>query len=89
MRKSVLALAIASLMFAGIALQATASAEPAVTTSVGYVSHASSFAAEANNTTTPGAGEFFVAIGGVIVFVAVLGFFLFMTMRGRKKKGIE
>jgi len=76
-------------MFAGIALQATASAEPAITTSVGYVSHASSFAAEANNTTPPGAGEFFVAIGGIIVFVAVLAFFLFMTLRGRKKKGIE
>ncbi len=88
MRKSVLALAIASLLFAGIALSATASAEPALVAKTG---HATNFAAEANNTTheTPGAGEFWVAIGGVIVFVGVLGFFLFMTMRGRKKKGIE
>jgi ABC-type multidrug transport system permease subunit len=91
MRKSVLALAIASLMFAGIILQATASAEPAITTKIVPSSHASSFATEANNSTIPPGSEggIVVVIGGIIVFVGVLGFFLLMTLRKRKKKGIE
>ena len=87
MRKSVLALAIASLMFAGIILQATASAEPALTTHSQYVS---SFAEETGNHTSPGSeGGFVVAIGGIIVFVCVLAFMLLRTLSKRKKKGIE
>jgi len=91
MRNSVLALAIASLMFAGIVLQATASAEPAVTTTVVQSSHVSSFAAETNNSTIPPGSEggIVVAIGGIIVFVGIISFILINTLRKRKKKGIE
>ena len=83
-------MAIASLMFAGIALQATASAEPAVTAVV-QIGHASSFGAETNNSTVPPGSEggIYVAVGGIILFVAVLAFFLLSTIRKRRKKGIE
>ncbi|HVO78326.1 MAG TPA: hypothetical protein VMS79_05610 [Methanomassiliicoccales archaeon] len=86
MRKSVFALAIMSLLFAGLALSAAASAQPAYVVETDYV-HA--VAQEGGNNTTPGAGEFWVAIGGIVIFVGVIAFFLISTLRKRKKKGIE
>jgi len=88
MRKWVLALAMASLLFAGIALSATASAEPALTVKTG---HATVISAEGNNSTKPppGAGEFWVAIGGIIIFSGIIAYVLLMTLKKRKKKGIE
>ncbi len=86
MRRSVLALAIVSLLFAGVALSATATAEPPTVLKANYVR---TFAQEAGNNSTPGAGQFLVAIGGIIVFIGVIGFILMSTIRKRKKKGIE
>ena len=74
-------------MFAGVVLQATASAQPAF---VVGTSHISTFAQETtNNTTVPGAGEVGVAIGGIIVFVAIMAFVILSTIRKRKKSGRE
>jgi hypothetical protein len=88
MRKLAFAVAMAFIMFSGIALQAGASAS-STQVNVPQLVVQEGAAAEEGNHTSPGSeGGLVVALGGIIVVAGFLTAMLLMTLKKRKLKGI-